>query len=152
MDSLICIMCSLENNAFSVCIMSWLPYITVCYIVSRFFLPLEQSRTALLGCRLASSRGCLLAIIGKLLQLSAYQQATGDRFASCEENIVSRSQTSSLPPARFTLYARELYRIKLFFTHKSGDFAAISLKEQSCATPISQMESHIWYRCSYYAG
>ena len=31
------------------CIMSWLPYITLCYIDSRFFLPLEQSRTALLA-------------------------------------------------------------------------------------------------------
>ena len=57
------------------CITLWLPYITLCYIVSWFFLPLEQSHTALLGCRLASSRGCLLAIAGKLLQLSAYQQA-----------------------------------------------------------------------------
>ena len=57
------------------CITSWLPYVTLCYIVSRCFLPLEQSRTALLGCRLATSRGCLLAIMGKLLQLSAYQQA-----------------------------------------------------------------------------
>ena len=37
------------------CITSWLPYITLCYIDSRFFLPLEQSRTALLGCRLAAS-------------------------------------------------------------------------------------------------
>ena len=61
----------------------------------------------------------------------------GDRFASCEENIVSRSQTSSLPPARFTLYARKLYRTELLFTHKSGDFAAISVKEQSWAAPIS---------------
>ena len=38
------------------CITSWLPYTTLCYIASRFFLPLEQSRTALLGCRLAASR------------------------------------------------------------------------------------------------
>ena len=38
------------------CITSWLPYITLCYIDSRFFLPLEQSRTALLGCHLAASR------------------------------------------------------------------------------------------------
>ena len=30
-----------------------LPYITICYIDSRFFLPLEQSRTAVLGCHLA---------------------------------------------------------------------------------------------------
>ena len=30
------------------CITSWLPYITLCYIDLRFFLPLEQSRTALL--------------------------------------------------------------------------------------------------------
>ena len=33
----------------------WLPYITLCCIDSRFFLPLEQSRTVLLGCRLAAS-------------------------------------------------------------------------------------------------
>ena len=33
----------------------WLPYITLCYIDSRFFLPLEQSRTALLGWSLAAS-------------------------------------------------------------------------------------------------
>ena len=33
-----------------------LPYITLCYIDSRFFLRLEQSRTALLGSRLAASR------------------------------------------------------------------------------------------------
>ena len=31
------------------CITSWLPYITLCYINSRFFLSLEQSRTALLA-------------------------------------------------------------------------------------------------------
>ena len=37
------------------CITSWLPYITLCYIDSRFFLPLEQSRMAILGCRLAAS-------------------------------------------------------------------------------------------------
>ena len=33
-----------------------LPCITSCYIDSRFFLHLEQSHTALLGCRLAASR------------------------------------------------------------------------------------------------
>ena len=38
------------------CITSWLPYITLCYIDSRFFLPLGQSRMALLGFRLAASR------------------------------------------------------------------------------------------------
>ena len=38
------------------CITSCLPYITLCYIDSRFFLPLEQSHTALLGGRLATSR------------------------------------------------------------------------------------------------
>ena len=38
------------------CIMSWLPYVTLCYIDSRFFLPREQSRTALLVCHLAASR------------------------------------------------------------------------------------------------
>ena len=43
------------------CITSWLPYITLCYIDSRFFLPLEQSRTALFGCRLAVSHLCKAA-------------------------------------------------------------------------------------------
>ena len=38
------------------CITAWLPYITLCYIDSRFFLPLEQSRTALLSYHLAASR------------------------------------------------------------------------------------------------
>ena len=38
------------------CITSSLPYITLCYIDSRFFLPLEQSRMALLGLCLAASR------------------------------------------------------------------------------------------------
>ena len=39
------------------CITSWLPYITLC-LIHRFeiFLPLEQSRMALSGCRLAASR------------------------------------------------------------------------------------------------
>ena len=48
------------------CITSWLPYITLCYIDSRFFLPLEQSLTVLLARlptrSLASSRGCSLAL------------------------------------------------------------------------------------------
>ena len=35
------------------CITSWLPYITLCYLDWRFFLPREQSRTAPLGCSLA---------------------------------------------------------------------------------------------------
>ena len=119
------------------CITSWLPYITLCYIVSRFFLPLEQPRTALLGCRLASSQGCLSAVMGKLLQLlSAYQQARRPLCKLWGEHRFSVPDLVS-SPARFTLYARKLYRIKLLFTHKSGDFAAISVKEQSCAAPIS---------------
>ena len=36
------------------CITSSLPYITLRYIDSRLFLPLERSRSALLGCRLAA--------------------------------------------------------------------------------------------------
>ena len=47
-DSLFCITCSLENNAFSV-----LRYTTLCYIASRFILPPHS---------LASSWGCSLAI------------------------------------------------------------------------------------------
>ena len=50
----------------------------------------------------------------------------------------------------FTLYriafvpARKPYRIGFQFTHKNGDFGAISVTEQSCP------ESHISDRCSYY--
>ena len=44
------------------------------------------------------------------------------------------------------------YRIWLLFTHKNGDFGAISVTDGSCATPISKVESHISDRCSYYTG
>ena len=39
--------------------------------------------------------------------------------------------------------ARKLYRIELLFTHKNGDFGAISVTERSCAAPISKVESYI---------
>ena len=48
--------------------------------------------------------------------------------------------------------ARKPYRIGLLFTHKNGDFGAISVTEQSCAALISEAESHISDRCSYYTG
>ena len=36
------------------------------------------------------------------------------------------------------------------FTHKNGDFGAISVTERSCAAPISNVERrHISDRCSY---
>ena len=44
-SALICITCCLKGCIL--CITSWLPYITLCYIDSRFFLPLEQPRMAL---------------------------------------------------------------------------------------------------------
>ena len=47
--------CSKTMHSLS-CITSGLPYITLCYIDSIFFLPLEQSCTALLGCRLVFAR------------------------------------------------------------------------------------------------
>ena len=49
----------------------------------------------------------------------------------------------------FTLYltalasARNPYQIGLLFTHKNGDFGAISVTERICVTPISTVESHI---------
>ena len=56
-DSLICITCWLENNELSVLhYVINVAYITECYIDSRFFLPLVQSRLAPLGCRLGASR------------------------------------------------------------------------------------------------
>ena len=58
--------------------------------------------------------------------------------------------------AFFTLYrvaftpAQKQYRIGLLFTHKKGDFGAISVMERRCAAPISKVESHISDRCSHY--
>ena len=48
--------------------------------------------------------------------------------------------------------ARKPYQIGLLFTHKNGDFGAISVTAQSCAALISKAESHISDRCSYYTG
>ena len=51
--------------------------------------------------------------------------------------------------AMFTLYqiafapTRKPHRIGLLFTHKKGDFCAISVTERSCAAPISKVERHI---------
>ena len=58
----------------------------------------------------------------------------------------------------YTLYrvafapARKPYRLGLLFTHKNGDFGAISVTEQSCAALISKAESHISDWGSYYTG
>ena len=41
------------------------------------------------------------------------------------------------------------YRIGLLFSHKNGDFGAISITQRSCADPISKVESHISDRCSH---
>ena len=43
--------------------------------------------------------------------------------------------------------AMRSYRIGLLFTHKNGDFGAISVTEGSCAVPISKVERHIsdWF-------
>ena len=49
----------------------------------------------------------------------------------------------------FTIYriafppAQKPYRIGIQFTHKNGDFEAISLTERICAARISKLESHI---------
>ena len=59
----------------------------------------------------------------------------------------------------FTVYriafapTRKPYRIGLVFTHKNGDFGAISVTERSCAAPISKAggASHIG-RCASYFG
>ena len=47
--------------------------------------------------------------------------------------------------------ARKPYRITgLLFTHKNGDFSAISVTGRSCASPFSKPKSHISDRCSHY--
>ena len=46
--------------------------------------------------------------------------------------------------------AQKQYRIGLQFTHKNGDFGAISVMERSWVAPIAKVESHISDRCSYY--
>ena len=44
------------------------------------------------------------------------------------------------------------YRIGFLFTHRNGDFGAISVTERSCSATISKAESHISGRCSYNTG
>ena len=50
---------------------------------------------------------------------------------------------SSIPDSSCT--ERNRYRIKSLFTHKNGDFGAISVMERIWAVPISKLreESHI---------
>ena len=48
-------------------------------------------------------------------------------------------------------HARKAYQIRLLFTHKSGDFGAISVTVRSYAAPFSKVESHISDRCSHNA-
>ena len=48
--------------------------------------------------------------------------------------------------------AQKRYWIGLRFSHKNGDFGAISVMERSWVAPITKVESHISDRCSYYTG
>ena len=80
------------------CITSWLPYITLCYIDSRFFLLLEQSRTALLGCRLAASR------LRARLLVSKNENITWSRIHCGVVISVSRSAGSNPADATFNLF------------------------------------------------
>ena len=52
----------------------------------------------------------------------------------------------------FALAKNWPYRIGLVFTHKNGDFGAISVAGRSYKAPISKAESDISDRCSYYTG
>ena len=47
--------------------------------------------------------------------------------------------------------ARKPLRIGFLFTHKNGDFGAISVTERSCHAPILRMERHLsdWF-CAYF--
>ena len=45
--------------------------------------------------------------------------------------------------------AQESYQIRLLFLHKDCEIGPISVMEQSCATPIYEVESHVSDRCSY---
>ena len=68
-------------------------------------------------------------------------------------------QTNKLySQAMFALYwiaftpPRKSYRIELLFTHKNCCGGAFSVTEQSCAAPMSKVESQISKRCSHYTG
>ena len=80
------------------CITSSLPYITLCYIDSRFFLLLEQSRMALLGCRLAASR------LRARLLFSKNENITWSRIHCGVVISVSRSAGSNPADATFNLF------------------------------------------------
>ena len=45
---------------------------------------------------------------------------------------------------------RTSYPMGLLFTHKNGEFGAISVTERNSAAPISKVKSHISDRCSCY--
>ena len=88
-------------------ITSWFPYITLSYIDSRFFMLLEQSRTALLGCRLSAS-----PFRARLL-VSKNENITWSRIHCGAVISVSRSAGSN--PADATL-------ISLFSLKKTKGF------------------------------
>ena len=79
-------------------ITSWLPYITLSYIDSRFFLLLEQLRTALLGCRLSAS-----PFRARLL-VSKNENITWSRIHCGVVISVSRSAGSNPADATFNLF------------------------------------------------
>ena len=44
------------------------------------------------------------------------------------------------------------FDVNAMFKLSNGDFGAIPWTEQSCATPISKVESHVSDKCAYYIG
>ena len=99
------------------CITSWLPYITLHYLDSRFFLPLEQSCTALLGCRLTPLY---------LLEAARWQ------YLSRDNNI-----TIGLALNRISAFSLEM----LFTTDTLGACLLLCEVSQKCIQGISR---YLW--------
>ena len=57
---------------------------------------------------------------------------------------LTRIMLGIFTPCRMALTsARKPYRIEIVFTHKNGDFGAISITERSCPAAISKVEPRI---------
>ena len=78
--------------------------------------------------------------------LPNFRTQKNPRIENFKPKKILRSSPSleipSTPPS-----GRKPYRIGLLFTHKNGDFGALSVTERSCAALISKVERHISERC-----
>ena len=76
-----------------------------------------------------------------------YKLKTSSKFRNDMVNMqhLLFNKSKAMFPLYLTTFApaQKVYRIGLMFTHKNGDFGAISVTERYCAAPIECGASHI---------